>query len=198
MSKVHNLGKHERLHVEGILAKYGLQGDKHMTGSLTVHKNSVVKLSRHSEDRGTHLVLKTHDLDQFKRWVGVPDAIFEDEEVTYNHPIPEEMIVNVKKCPCSMTHLEKTALYDAARCYIWGPSHRVSAYKETIEKMFAPMEVVTHIYTTLDVHSTLVFEETDQAVVVLANTINFYPGGKIEARGTNLTIQATNIYYKSN
>lgn len=198
MSKVYELCQSDRLHVEGILGKYGLQGDKHMRGGLTVPANSIVKLTRNTHDDGTHLVLRTNDLDQFKKWVGVPDAIFDDNEVNYTLPIPEAMKVNVKKCPCSMTNEEKTALYHAARCYIWGPSHKVKGYKEPIQKMFAPMEVVMHIYTTLDVRSVLMFEETDKSVVVLANTINFYPGGKIEARGTNLTVQATNVSYKSN
>lgn len=188
---VDDLSLEYRLDLEERLARYGLQGDMHVSGSLTVPPNSQLSLTRRTDDAGTHLTLRTDDLAQMKAWIGVPDAALDA-----NVPSPP-----IPPCPVSrdkpshhLTPDEWGALHNAGRAYVYGPSHLVEEHRPAIERLLAPFEVAVHIYLTLDVYGALIFDDGDQAVVLIASTINFHPGGHIVSR-SNLTVSATAIQH---
>lgn len=187
MTTLASLGAQDRAHVEAMLARYGLGGETYMRGRLVVAEATVLELRHDTPLGGTHITLTTYDLDQAKRWIGTPDSVFDDEP--FGLEPPSHAFASPKQL-ANLTQEEATALQEAARHYLYGDSRQVRAYKESLETMFAPFEVKTYIYTTLEVSGVLTFK--DPAALVLANTILFRPGGRIESTG-NLSIQATYI-----
>ncbi|WP_437736135.1 hypothetical protein [Sorangium sp. So ce1335] len=189
---IDKLDARDRAHVESMLARYGLTGDPHMRGHLVVPAHATLHLDQGKDTSGTHLVLRTSDLDVVKRWIGTPDSVFH-QGAPCQLTAPTT-VIDLEKDLCQLDAAEAQALRDAARRYIYGDSRQVGWYKRALEKYFAPFSIPTYIYTTLDVRGELKF--SDPAALLLANTILFHPGGTIVSSG-NLSIQATYIAKQS-
>lgn len=191
-----SLSREDRIHMEGVLTRYGLQGAHITGGRLEVPRNTTVTLSHRTQDPGQHFLIHTNSLRQAKVWIGIPDAVFSGE-TAFCGRIPADSDVDLAalgtKSINDLTTHEGRTLQDAARAYVWGPSYRVEAFRPILETLFAPFSGTVHVYTTLDVKGTLTFDD-DNGTIILANTINFYPGGKIEQTKANLQINATNIF----
>jgi hypothetical protein len=185
---VDNMTFEDRRVFEANLARFGMTGDQHANGGLIVPEGATVALSRNTRDNGRNFVFRTKSIDQFKAWVGNRDTIFADG-TEFTLPLPTAAIP-VDRETAKLTKEERRNLYYAVQAYIWGPSSGVQAYKPALE-MHAEMETITYVYTTLDVKGTLTFD--DPSAVIVANTINYYPGGQIVGQG-NITIYATNIF----
>lgn len=177
----------EKSRFEGALRRYGLNSESHLKGGLEIPKNSEVVVSKHTNDNGFHCTIKTKDADRAKALIGVPDSTF-TEDSPYTQKLPEKGNKQVMEAP--LKNLKD--LRHIAQTYIWGPSHEVAEYKSLIEEHTGELELSTHVYTTLDVKGRMTFGG-EQAVLIVAHTINFYPGGYIDAEGAHLTINAQNI-----
>lgn len=177
----------EQSRMEGTLRRFGLNGKDHLRGGLNVPESSEMAITSNTNDNGFHCVVRSKDADHAKKLLGVPDAAFTDE-TPYAHPLPAKgnaTLVNMKTL--QPEHLSD--LRHAAQTYIWGPSHEVAEYKDAIEKHMGELALTTHVYTTLDIRGKLSFPG-EQAVAILAHTINFYPGGYIDTAGAHLTVNA--------
>lgn len=174
----------EKSRIEGSLRRFGLNCADHLQGGLNVPKNSEVVLTKHTNDGGFHCTIKTKDADHAKKLIGVPDSTF-TKDTPYTQPLPAKG----NKALASAPSANIADLRHIAQTYIWGPSHEVAEYKSLIEEHMGELELSTHVYTTLDIHGKLSFGG-EQAISILAHTINFYPGGYIDAGGAHLTVNA--------
>lgn len=174
--------------IGGHLAKFGVDVSHHTSQQLTVPDNATLELGRDTRDSGTHLVYRTKSLDQFKRWVGNPDHVF-DANTLYQGKHPSRVIDH--RVPMHQLTMEDWEhLEHAAKGYIWGPSHTFAANKAAVET-FVPLETVVHIYAQLVVNGTLSFNDGKSNTLVVGKLI-YGPNGLITG-DTNLTIYASQI-----
>ncbi|RKH37500.1 hypothetical protein [Corallococcus llansteffanensis] len=182
------LSQHDYAFVGGHLAKFGMDVMQHTTQSLTVPDHATLALRRDTQDAGTHLVYRTKSLDQFKGWVGNPDHVF-DGDTRYNGKHPARMLDS--RVPAeALTAEDWQHLEQAAKGYIWGPSHVFAAHKPAVEA-FVPLETVVHVYAQLVVNGTLSFNDGKSNVLVVGRLI-YGPNGLINGN-TNLTVYASQI-----
>lgn len=195
--KIADLKPEDRSHFLGVLAKYGQHQAGYEGGRLDVPKDGVT-LSKRTKDGGHHVRLSTHDLDEMKRWLGVPDAVVKGDS-EFKAPAakagPADLKALAGKSLVELTPEESAALTSAVHAYVWGDSEALAEAKPVLESLVAPMEGTVHVYTTLDLKGPLTFDD-DSATIVLANTINYYPGGSIEST-VPLSVQATSIFKHS-
>ncbi len=177
-----------RAYFEGSLARFGLTSSQHVHGGLQVPANAKISLNRYTNDNGNHMVFQTNDLTQFKFWVGTPDLIYKNNNEFEEYSNLDVQIT--KKKPHELKGKDWNTLYSAARCYIWGPSYKVSKFKGIIEGVFSPMETIVHIYTDLVVGGAMDLR-AEKSSIIIANSIEILATGQILA--DNLTIYATVI-----
>jgi hypothetical protein len=170
------------------LVRFGLSLDDHVERVLVVPQDATISIGPHTNDAGSHVRYATKDLAQFKRWVGNPDSIY-DDGTAYPHPVPA-FAVNANKRTEDLTDADHTALVDAAKGYVWGPSHQFAAFKPHVEQH---LELATNVsvYTTLVVNGILNLPNGPSNTIV-ANKIVYGPNGKITSPFP-LTIYATTI-----
>lgn len=184
---MNSLSVEEQSRMEGMLKRFNLNSKDHLRGGLSVPEHTEVAVTRHSNDNGFHCVIRTKDADHAKKLIGVPDATYSDE-TPFTQPLPAKG--NQKLTSAAFRPQEHIAeLRHIANTYIWGPSHEVVEYKPLIEEHMGELELSTHVYTTLNIKSKLSFPG-EQAVAILAHTINFYPDGYIDVEGAHLTVNA--------
>lgn len=179
------------LHFRGILARFGLEADKHVNGGLHVPAHGTFQTADSSHG-GFKIVLSTGDIDQYKHWIGAPDHVHDDCN-PWKHPLPRNTVACNRSSLAALSNEERDDLHHAGRAYIWGPSQLVKHHKEALEHYFAPLTTTVHVFTTLDVKGKLLINDPTPSSAVLANTINFHPGGTIEGTN-NLSIQSTYIF----
>lgn len=176
-------------HFHGLLVQHGFSPSDHTGGSLNVKAGDSLTVQHGSPTGGTHLSLETNDFHQAKKWLGVPDAIYDEEPFGLQGPadaIPPSKSFN------DLTEQEQHTLKVAANHFLNGDSRTVDHHKPALERLFAPFAVKVYVYDTLDVSGTLTY--TDPAVLILANTVVFHPNGVLKATsGGQITIKATNM-----
>ncbi|MBL4701049.1 MAG: hypothetical protein JKX85_07310 [Phycisphaeraceae bacterium] len=189
-----DLSTEEQSRMEGALRRYGLNSKDHLCGGLNVPKHAEVTVTRHTNDNGFHCNILTKDADHAKKLIGVPDAAYTDDS-PYTQPLPakgNKTLTSADFRP--QKHLDE--LRHIANTYIWGPSHEVAEYKSLIEEHTGQLDLSMHVYTTLDIRGKLSFPG-EQAVSILAHTINFYPGGYNDVVGAHLIVNAQIINHKT-
>ncbi len=177
-----------------LLEQYCLQDAAAGAEDLLVPCRSVVTLSgspRHSSFRRPRL-LQTSDLDELKRWIGVPDAavkgrcLLEREQRSDLMVLRRQVKAAEVKPPAAGARLD--SLRAAARAYLFGDSSAVAEAKPLLQAHFEVFSALAWIFTKVKVSAGSVLAFGPGANVLLAGELEIEEGGQIVSTGS-LTVR---------
>ncbi|MEB3311177.1 MAG: hypothetical protein VKJ02_13185 [Snowella sp.] len=161
---------------------------------LTVKADSQVVLST-TLDRSTSYgpcLRQTNQFDQFKAWIGMPNALFEQGVFSFTQALPSSpWPSNYFPESSRLTDLEKENIQKAGYAYLFGNSQLVASYKAVIEKLHAPFEVAVWAIEKIRIEagSSLIIQG-DLPAVLMVGELEIVEGGNITLYSpTNLTVQ---------
>lgn len=182
---------------ESFLSEFGIDyfSDVHR-GLFTVKAGSQVILSTTLDSANSYLPCfrHTNQLEQFKAWIGMPDALFQEGSLVFDRELPSE--------PWSSRHLtsateltprEQEDLQKAGYAYLFGNSQLplVASYQSILEKLHAPFAVAVWAIEKIRVEagSSLVVQGKLPAALILGE-LEIVAGGNIQlCAPTHLMVQ---------
>jgi hypothetical protein len=143
-------------------------------------------------------VLTTKDLDEAKKWIGIPDEFFQTGKLT-PRPAPAPLRAMLQPtavgtvapaAPLKFTAAEHDVIREAAVSYIWGNSASVAKYKPIVEQQFVEFQFPIWVFLTITVSagSTLLLGPGNNIICCWQITIE--EGGTIVGVG-GLSVQCT-------
>lgn len=170
---------------------YGLSLDPKKLEEKVISKDEKLVLSaapgQGCKDGPTH-VLETQDIDQLKRWIGVPDAIAEQRCCHRNPPAPRGWLVQTKNehtLARAARRVEPDAMHRLAREYVFGDARRLLAYKPILEQFYGRFRIPLWLFRRIVVGPGAVLEfNTSNPVVLQAGTIEIAATGRIVSRSS--------------
>lgn len=182
--------------IEGHLRLFDLNPKDHFNGGLKVGKGKTYTLQVNTKDKGYHKVVTPHSIQHAKITVGTPNHIFKGKGP--KRPYPPQNMIDAQKGKKKLTADEIVSLHTAAHSYLWGDSSILSHWEAPLDKfLISRLKANVHVYTVLDLHSTLELEGDAQSpIVLIAHTINVHPGGAIAVKNmAPLTMYVTDWNY---
>jgi len=161
--------------LDAALARVGLAREEAAWPDLFAPAGTTLALPRESA-----LSISTESAAMYKRWIGLAD----DE-------IESGARLGVSARPRTATpsaDAEREDIENAALAYLWGPSKDVAAWRETIERTFAPFSA--HVVTFGTIHlgegASLVIDNTP--AIVIAERLVLDGGSLTISTPSHLTI----------
>jgi hypothetical protein len=123
----------------------------------------------------------TGDLDEFKRWIGLPDTYIRsgkvraqccDAPIFYNQRLGDPR--------AELSDAEIRALHLAAGSYLFGDSAACAKYRRAIELRMAPFEIAVYAVRRLILRPGATLTVTGLPAVVLAERIEIHPGSVLK------------------
>jgi hypothetical protein len=152
-------------------------------------------------------VLTTTDLDELKKWIGIPDKRFKEgfpSAFPKTHiPLPKKLSTagaghQGKKAAETADPTQRafsSADYDRIRLatmsYIWGDSAHFADFKPIVEEALGRFQIAVWPFLTITVHTGAVLEIGGGANVLCAWKIIIQEGGQVRGLDTNLQVQCT-------
>jgi len=88
-------------------------------------------------------VLRTHNLDEAKRWIGIPDERFRKGDFPRVESLPARPWWSAQKSNfAALSKNDQNDIVRAAKAYVWGDSADVADYKTAIEEFLGPFRVM--------------------------------------------------------
>jgi|SRR5581483_2903956 len=195
------------------LSLFGLDASSVLQPDLVVQPKTTMSLSAASPNSflRPHM-LTTSNLDELKRWIGIPDQHFASGLLTstLEAPPPISKALSAKlatpavaPAATALTGSVTTAaiksisskdmdnLRTAATSYIWGQTTASASYKSVIEAAFKNFQVAVWPFYTITVSAGSVLEIGSGPHVLCAWKIIIQQGGQVRGVGTNLHVQCT-------
>jgi hypothetical protein len=184
------------------LMVYGLDETSVLQPDLVVPQRTTMVLSTSPGSFLQPHILSTNNLDELKKWIGIPDRRFEKSSLksTFKVPaqIPKKIKTNVKAQPGernapaeSFASEDFNAIREATLAYIWGNSSLASKFKPIVEEAFGKFQVAIWPLLTITVKRGAVLELGGGANVLCVWKIVIEEGGQVRSTGTNLHVQST-------
>jgi hypothetical protein len=181
---------------------YGMDESSIRYEKLYVERDTKIVLSTQKRDKSfvEPLVLRTSDLDTLKRWVGLPDKLFEQHErcALKCPPVPTNWLPpgiaddvtkgDEPQQKLSARHHE--AIGRATYAYLRGPSSAVARYKKNIELHFKEFLVPLWLFREVIVEPGAVLHFGAGMHTLLASKVWVKDGGKISSSG-DLTVNCS-------
>lgn len=191
-------------HFLKVLDQFGLSPAE-LECELTVPPSTVLTLSahpRHASHRRPRM-LQTSDLDQLKRWVGVPDEVVkgrclldrEEREVlsTARRAFAKEKeAVQASEAVAEAPVPRTDAIRAHARAYLYGDSSLVASAKPSLLKHFDVFMLPAWLFQKVKVSSGSVLLFGPGANVLLAQELEIEEGGQVVSLGP-LTIRVATL-----
>jgi hypothetical protein len=196
----------ERAEFLSRLDAYGLNESAVTHADLVVPANTTMTLAAgdaHSFVRPQ--LLNTTDLDTLKRWIGVPDSLYADDELARTHialptALPAEMLTDRAPVEGRTSTAELIRprvpveqlgnLRTAAAAYLFGDSQLVAAYKTPIETVFKGFQIIFWPFVTITVNAGSALTIGAGQNVLFAWRIVIHEGGLVFAPHGNLKTEA--------
>jgi hypothetical protein len=177
--------------LEQRIKHYGLSLDPKKLEDKVLSKDDKLELSASPEkgckDGPTH-ILETDDIDQVKRWIGVPDAIAEQRCCHRTATAPRGWLVQSKDeraLARAVRRIEPDVVHRLAREYVFGDARRVVQYKPILEQFYGRFRIPLWIFRRIVVGPGAVLQfNTSNPVVLQAGTIEIASTGRIVSRSS--------------
>ena len=158
-------------------------------------------------------ILETHDLAKVKRWIGVPDRIFDRRVLPSRMPISRFPLPSMLRAqpellrgieagsmaeilrridPARLTSEDRDNVLQAARAYVRGDSRLVATYEPLVEAVISVFRIPIWIFVTVKVQAGSVLEFGPGANVLAAWRVIIEEGGTIRSHGS-LTLNCTHL-----
>ena len=185
-----------------VLEQFGV-GAAELECELTVPPSTVLTLSahpRHASHRRPKM-LQTSDLDQLKRWIGVPDEVVkgrclldreEREALSAPRRAAAKQAVEVSEPVAEAPAPRTDAIRAHARAYLYGDSSLVAHAKPSLMKHFEVFLLPAWLFQKVKVSSGSVLLFGPGANVLLAHELEIEEGGQIVSLGP-LTIRVATL-----
>jgi len=157
------------------VAAYGLRSSDAI--SLTVPAGARLALS----DLATPVLRATADIAQYKEWIGLSDALVEQETLEGlpalpKHAWPQDRIVGSLD---DLTAEELADVQAAANTWLWGDSRLVRSYKGALERFYGPFEVDVYLVSRLIVEPGAALVVSGRPTALLCDSIELHDGGSL-------------------
>jgi hypothetical protein len=179
------------------LAIYGLDETSILRPDLVIPSKTTLMLTAATNSFLRPHVLSTSDLDELKKWIGIPDQLSKQgpHEGSSTHiPVPKKVAVT-SHAGASVSRPFASEDFNNIRAgavaYLWGNSARASAFKPIVEEAFRNFQVVIWPFFTITVKTGAMLELGAGANVLCAWKIIIEEGGEIRGVDTNLHVQCT-------
>lgn len=189
------------------LAIFGLGETSILQPDLVVPSKTTMTLSSAANSFLRPHVLTTTDLDELKKWIGIPDKRFKEgfpSAFSKTHlPLPKKLSTpaashQAKKATEAADLTQRafsSADYDKIRLatmsYIWGNSAHAADFKPIVEEALGRFQIAVWPFFTITVHTGAVLEIGGGANVLCAWKIIIQEGGQVRGLDTNLQVQCT-------
>jgi len=174
-----------------LLEQYCLQEAAAGAEDLLVPCRSVVTLSgspRHSSFRRPRL-LQTSDLDELKRWIGIPDAAVKgrcllERDQRADLAALRRQTKAAAEGKLSPAGARLDSLRAAARAYLFGDSSVVAEAKPLLQSRFEVFSALAWVFAKVKVSAGSVLAFGPGANVLLAGELEIEEGGQIVSTGS--------------
>lgn len=139
-------------------------------------------------------VLRTHDLDEAKRWIGIPDEKFRREDMPRLEALPGRPWWNAARTNfATLSTADQNDLVRAAKAYVWGDSSEVADYKTAIEEFLGPFHVQVFAVDNITVTPSQPWIiNSSSPSVINVGTVTIEPGGQIIVTAV-VTVNASQV-----
>ena len=174
------------------LSYYGVQPSAVFRDTLVVPPETVVRLTFNENLPGS-VFLRPKDIDDVKRWIGIPD------EAAANLP-------QVFKCPCEVTlantqadlrkmsPCQMRAIWSVAAAYVRGNSQALTQVRPTLNLLIDGLLIGSLFLQDMDIYGTL---EIDPSVLFLhTRAVRVWNRGSINVLG-DLSIVSASMQVKT-
>jgi hypothetical protein len=164
---------------------YGLRLNDLLNQSVVVSPGKYVRLSglgRKSDEPGLGR-LRPKDLDDVKRWIGVPDELGAKRSCC--NQLPAEVPGLSGAGDLRKLDLDsQRALHELANEYVHGDSRRLASYKSTLDHL-VDRAVINGVFfrEDIDIHTGAVLEVAKDLKILFARHIRIWRGGLLKLKG---------------
>ncbi|HYR26866.1 MAG TPA: hypothetical protein VEU30_00285 [Thermoanaerobaculia bacterium] len=139
-------------------------------------------------------ILRTNNLDEAKRWLGIPDERFRRGDFPRVEALPTRPWWGAPKANfASLSQADQNEIVRAAKAYVWGDSKDVADYKTAIEEFLGPFRV--NVYAAQNITVTpsqpWIINSSSPSVITVG-TVTIEQGGQIVVSAV-VTINASQV-----
>jgi hypothetical protein len=161
------------------LRDYGFSEDDVRPEPLVVRSGETVHLAA-QPGQGIHLSrLQTHDVDQFKRWIGVADRDLDEGVCVPPARMPGAWTRALEGPIEQLTSSQWHDVLLAANYYLFGDSRRVGQFRTAIECHLAPFWAALYAVEYLFVEAGGTLVVSGDPAIVLVGTLDLEQGGRL-------------------
>lgn len=170
---------------EGRARIYGLQPADLLDHSLVVGPGKYVRLSGEGgeSDHQAFVRLVPKNLDDVKRWIGVPDELGTKRVCGCGLPSGFQGVASAAEFRELGATMRRT-IHELAYEYVHGDSRRVAAYKPVLDHIL-DRAVITGVFLRqdIDIHKGAVLEVGSNIKILFARHIRIWKGGLLKIIG---------------
>jgi len=141
----------------------------------------------------TPVLRKTADIAEFKEWIGMSNALIEQEPLDGLPALPKNAWPSGRVI-ASLDGLSAAEVADveaAANAYIWGDSRLVRSYKETLDRVYGPFEVDVYVVSKLVVDAGATLLVSGRPTAILCESIELHDGSSLRLHAvTRMWVQS--------
>jgi hypothetical protein len=126
-------------------------------------------------------ILQTHDLDEFKQWIGIADSDASPANTAALAPFTRGTDFDIE----DLSEEESASLLKAGETYVFGHSSLAEGYKPAIEKAYAPYSLAVYAAPNVQIcaNNPLIISGSLPVSLTFGN-IDIYTGGYIQITTT--------------
>jgi len=122
----------------------------------------------------------TRNLDEFKQWVGVPNALIESGRFQPPADLPRVPPSRLEKDKDGLSAAELADLKRARDYFLFGRSDLVEDYRAAIVMHYSPFEVALYAGREVEIMPGASIEVIDSAAILLIDRLIIHPGGNLK------------------
>jgi hypothetical protein len=167
------------------LANYGLDPEKVFDQPMTIPADARMVLTSEKAKEGHPALvrLEPKNIDDVKRWIGVPDDVGAKRGCSCKLPSAVPGVASASELGRLHPEVRKS-LYDLAHEYVHGDSRRVAAHKPTLDYLVDRSWInVVAIRKDIDIHKGAVLTIGHDIRVLFARHIRIWQGGLLRIVG---------------
>lgn len=159
-------------------------------GDLEIHEGDTYSLTYHRQDLRPHYkVLKPDDIEDVKKWLGIPDEIARKKGSRCCKPVVSHFFSdekNVSKEDREGWQGKKSqAIRTVAKEYVYGDSAMYAAWRGEINNLLKVSEAFIYavFYRDIIIHNGATLNIANNTTLLTANRVKMYGTGKIVSQG---------------
>jgi len=125
-------------------------------------------------------LLTTPDLDQFKKWLGVPNALIESGKYQAPAALPHTSPKQLEKAKDQLSTEELAELKRAHDYFLFGRSDLVEDYRDALCMYYSPFQAALYVGRQVEIMPGACIEVLDAAAILFVDRLVIHAGGNLK------------------